>query len=224
MTLRLEPLLGPSRDVVLVGDPRRAFALAQAFTTEPRMAHIARGLWGYLGGFGPGSLTVQSTGAGGGPAAAVVTDLARLGVRRIIRMGTCESTDPALPVGSTVTVEAAIGLDGASRTLCRDHRIGDPPRLEPDPELAEALSPAGPTVEVTSHDLTGRLDPRERSPVRDLQTASVLAAARSEEVAAAAILVVIEDGSGDRLPEKGIEDRFASLATVLRTALDQPSG
>ena len=217
MTLHMEPLAIPPPDAVLVGDPRRAFMLAQAFTQEPRMTHIARGLWGYQGRFGSGALTVQSTGAGGGPSAAIVTELAAHGVRRMVRMGSCEAVDPGLDLGTLLVVERAIGEDGATAGLTGSARA----TIEPDPALAESLAVAGERVEVTSRDLIARLDrsPDPESPVRDLQTAAFLASAASTGVAAAAILVVAADRAGGQLPEKGIEDAFSSLDRILGEAL-----
>ena len=221
MTLHMEPLAAPPPDAVLVGDPRRAFALAQALTDEPRMTHIARGLWGYLGRFGSGSLTVQSTGAGGGPAAVVVTDLAAQGVGRMVRLGTCEAVDPNLELGTVLVVRRAIGEDGASACLTGSQGSV----LEPDPLLTAGLTGAGPPVEVTSRDLVGRIDPGPdpASPVRDLQTAAFLAAASGSGVAAATILVVAGNGAGRRLPEKGIEGSLSALGPLLHDVLGRPA-
>jgi len=217
----MEPLAAPPPDAVLVGDPRRAFALAQALTEDPRMTHIARGLWGYLGRFGSGSLTVQSTGAGGGPAAVVVTDLAAQGVERMLRMGTCEAVDPELELGTVLLVQRAVGEDGASARLTGSQGS----LLEPDPTLTAGLAGAGAAVEVTSRDLVGRIDPgpEPASPVRDLQTAAFFAAASNSAVAAATVLVVAGDGAGRRLPEKGIEDSLAALGPLVREVLGRPA-
>ena len=219
MTLKMEPLATSPPNAVLVGDPRRAFALAQALTEEPRMTHIARGLWGYLGRFGPGSLTVQATGAGGGASAVIVTELAELGVKRMIRLGSCEAVDPGLELGTMLVVRRAYGEDGATASLTRSDsgRVA----VDPDPGLTDSLAPAGRPIDVTSRDLIGRIDPgpEPSSPVRDLQTAAFLAAAAGNGVAAAALLVVAEDRAGGRLPEKGIEQSFGALGGILGQAL-----
>ncbi len=219
MTLKMEPLATSPPDAILVGDPRRAFALAQALTEEPRMTHIARGLWGYLGRFGAGSLTVQSTGAGGGASAVIVTELAALGVKRMIRLGSCEAVDPDLELGTMLVVQRAYGEDGPTASLTRS----GPGRIavDPDPGLADSLSPAGEPIEVTSRDLIARIDPgpEPASPVRDLQTAAFLASAAASGVVAAAVLVVAEDRAGGRLPEKGIEQSFGALGGILAEAL-----
>lgn len=219
----MEPLAPSTSDAILVGDPRRAFALAQSFTADPRMTHIARGLWGYLGRFGAGSLVVQSTGAGGGPAATIVNEMASQGFRRMIRMGTCEAVDPDLEIGTVVTVEIALGEDGASRTLASAGPGEPPPEVEPDGSLARALVPAGTATRVTSRDLPARIDPGPDpgTPVRDLQSAAFLLSARLAGLEAAALLVVAEDRSGRRLPEAGVEEAFAGLDGLLARALDR---
>lgn len=219
MTLKLEPLATTPPDAVLVGDPRRAFALAQALTEGPRMTHIARGLWGYLGRFGTGSLTVQSTGAGGGASAVIVTELAALGVKRMIRLGSCEAVDPELEPGKMLVVRRAYGEDGATASLTRSG--SDRVAVDPDPGLTDSIAPAGEPVEVTSRDLIGRIDPGPdpASPVRDLQTAAFLASAAGNGVTAATILVVAEDRTGGRLPEKEIEQSFGALGGILGRAL-----
>ncbi len=75
---------------MLVGDPGRALLLAQELLEEPKMSNHARGLWGYSGRTPAGErLTIQATGIGGPSAALVLADLAKLGVRRAVRVGTC---------------------------------------------------------------------------------------------------------------------------------------
>src|SRR5206468_9102696 len=92
-------------DVLLPGDPGRALALAQQLLTEPRMSNHARGLWGYTGETPGGHpLSIQATGMGGPSAAIVLHELAELGVRRAIRVGTCGAIDPALGHGALVVV------------------------------------------------------------------------------------------------------------------------
>ena len=64
------------------------------------MSNHARGLWGYTGETPEGRpLSIQSTGMGGPSAAIVLQELAELGVRRAIRVGTCGAVDPELDHG-----------------------------------------------------------------------------------------------------------------------------
>ena len=53
-----------------------------------------RGLWGYTGAAADGEpLTIQSTGMGGPSAAIVIAELADLGARTLVRVGTCGALD-----------------------------------------------------------------------------------------------------------------------------------
>jgi uridine phosphorylase len=226
MPLRIEPLIEPTPEAILVGDPRRAFALAQAFTEEPRMSHLARGLWGYVGETPDGrGLTVQSTGAGGPAVAAVLSDLADAGVEMALRMGTCESKPGGPEPGRIILITEAIALDGAGRALAGESDPDAEPRVRPDPGLTAGLEAAlGESVApapVSSHDLIARLDPARRTKepnasgeparVRDLQTAAFLATAATAGVRAAAVLIVVEDDEGNRLSEAEVEQGLAAL-------------
>lgn len=118
MPVRMTPLEPPAGDAILVGDSRRAFALAQALMVQPRMSHQARGLWGYTGAGEAGhDLTVQSTGVGGPSAVAVIGDLAEAGVTTVVRLGSCVALDRELKPGTVLLVERAIACDGAGRSL-----------------------------------------------------------------------------------------------------------
>ena len=117
-TLHLHPTAPLADRALLPGDPGRALALAQALLADPLMFNHHRGLWGYTGLAADGrQLTIQSTGMGGPSAAIVLEELAILGLRRAIRVGTCLGLDPALALGDLVTATEAITADGTSRAL-----------------------------------------------------------------------------------------------------------
>jgi len=215
MPARLNPITPASADAILVGDPRRAFLLAQELTTSPLMSHLARGLWGYVGGTpSGGAVTIQSTGIGGPSAVAVITDLAKEGVTRFVRLGTCLALDPGLLPGAVIQAESVVALDGASRAL-----VPGTDELDPDPGLNELLRGLGASGRISSHDLVARADPDH--PVgdadvddilaRDLQTAACLAVARRNSMRAAALLIVVEAADGRRLEEPDLESRFIEL-------------
>ena len=109
MPVKMNPIEPPAADAILVGDPRRAFALAQELTVQPKMSHQARGLWGYSGVSPDGMpLTVQSTGSGGPSAVPVIGDLVEQGVSRVVRLGTCLAIDPSLRAGTVLLVERRV--------------------------------------------------------------------------------------------------------------------
>ena len=108
MPARLRPTAPIAADAILVGDPGRALMLAQELLEQPKMCNHARGLWGYTGRTAAGAeLTVQATGMGGPSAAIVLADLAELGVRRAIRVGTCVALDPRPGAGELLAIAEA---------------------------------------------------------------------------------------------------------------------
>jgi uridine phosphorylase len=181
------PYLHPTADlaerVILVDDPGRALALAQVLCDPtPLMFNHARGLWGYSGtGLDGAPLTLQATGIGGPSAAIVVAQLAALGARRFVLVGSVAGVDGLL------VVETASAGDGTSRAL------GAGERVAPDPGLLGALRASGlPVGPMRSRDLPG-----ESGAAADLETAAVLQAAVRLGLPAAAVLV--GDGADDDL-------------------------
>ena len=70
----------------------------------------------------------------GGPSAAIViAELAELGARTLLRVGTCGALDASLALGDLLVASEALAADGTSRAL----GAGD--RVAADPELLEAL-------------------------------------------------------------------------------------
>ena len=135
--IHLRPTAPLADRVLLPGDPGRALLLAQALLHEPKMFNHHRGLWGYTGTAADEQpLTIQSTGMGGPSAAIVITELATLGARRLIRTGTCGALDPRLELGDLILAREATANDGASRAL------GAGACVEADEELTNAIAAA----------------------------------------------------------------------------------
>jgi hypothetical protein len=236
MSVRLNPLLPATRDLILVGDPRRAFALGQSLTVQPEMSHLSRGLWGYRGVTEGGlELTVQATGVGGPGAVAVISDLVGLGAKRLVRLGTCTAVGPdaeggGIDPGQAFLVSTAYCCDGASRALGGGESVA-----LPDPGLFGALREVAEPAEVSSHDLVPRMESLVKqagaagvsepgpAPLRDLQTAATLACAKILGAESAALLLVAEDASGRRLDEAELEAGFKPLGRALVRALEATS-
>lgn len=100
---------------LLPGDPLRARYISERFFESPRQVNGERGLLGYTGTFRGRPVSVQATGMGGPSAAIVIEELIRLGVRRMLRIGTCGSLQPSLGMGELVVALSAVGSDGATR-------------------------------------------------------------------------------------------------------------
>jgi len=188
--IHLQPTADLAPRVLLPGDPGRALLLAQRLLDGPVMFNHNRGLWGYTGTAGDGApLTVQSTGMGGPSAAIVVAELAGLGARELVRVGTCGALAPALALGDLVVVQRARAEDGTSAALgARDPR--------PDAGLAGALA-GDHRGEVVTTDLFYDPDAarqerwaREGALAVEMECAAVFAAAAARGLRAAAVLLV----------------------------------
>lgn len=143
MPIHLRPTAELAPRVLLPGDPGRALMLAQALLQAPLMFNHNRGLWGYTGVAADGEpLTVQSTGMGGPSAAIVVSELADLGARRLVRVGTCGALAAGLELGALVVASEAVAADGTSRALGAGDGVAS------DPELLGALRAAAPDATV----------------------------------------------------------------------------
>jgi len=136
--IHLLPTAPLAERVLLPGDPGRALLLAQSLLTEPKMFNHNRGLWGYTGEARDGRpLTIQSTGMGGPSAAIVIAELAELGARTLLRVGTCGALDATLALGDLLVAGEALAADGTSRALGAGDRVAG------DPELLARLVEAG---------------------------------------------------------------------------------
>jgi uridine phosphorylase len=152
VAIHLRPSAPIADAALLPGDPGRALALAQELLSAPRMSNHHRGLWGYYGETEDGQpLTIQSTGLGGPSGAIVLGELARLGVRRAIRIGTCDALEPSLRAGRLVVANRALAADGTSRGLGANGYVdADAPLTA---ALSAALEPDALTEAVATTDL-----------------------------------------------------------------------
>ncbi|HEY5941698.1 MAG TPA: hypothetical protein VIT89_02400 [Solirubrobacterales bacterium] len=215
MPARLRPTAPIGPDAILVGDPGRALMLAQVLLEEPKMSNHARGLWGYSGVTPAGAeLTIQSTGMGGPSAAVVLADLAELGVRRAIRIGTCSSLG-SLELGEVLIVtEARTEAGTASR---------------PDQDLNERLmgsladARAGVAISLDALHDPERHGPSVLAEAADMQTATLLGAAAGLSIAAAAILIVTEKSDSGQLQDEGLEEAAKRVGKVSADLLSTSS-
>jgi DeoD family purine-nucleoside phosphorylase len=193
----LQPTAELAVRVLLPGDPGRALQLAESLLDRPRMFNHHRGLWGYTGRAADGAaLTIQSTGMGGPSAAIVIAELADLGARRLVRVGTCGALQPGLGLGDVIIAAEAIAADGTSRALGAGGRVGA------SPALIESLTASlhhedrfrsGPVVSTDLFYDTRGLE-REWSETGalavEMEVATLYALAAARGVDAAALLVV----------------------------------
>lgn len=109
--LRAEP--GDYAPAVLCpGDPRRATYIAETFFDPgARCVNTERGMLGYTGTFQGVPISVQSTGMGCPSAGIVFEELIMLGVRRMVRVGTCGGLAEGMAMGDTVIASSASADD-----------------------------------------------------------------------------------------------------------------
>jgi purine-nucleoside phosphorylase len=203
---RLRPTAPIAADAILVGDPGRALLLAQELLDEPKMSNHARGLWGYSGATAVGRpLTIQSTGMGGPSAGLVLGELAELGVRRAVRIGTCAAFDERLGLGDLLLVDEAIAAGGSAAAFGLAVDEAATPDHELTERLAAELGDRAQRARIASFDThPGRNRPASVA-AGDMQTAPLLARSRALGVHAAALLIVAETPAGEALAKAELE-------------------
>jgi uridine phosphorylase len=208
--IHLHPVATLAERVLLPGDPGRALALAQIVLGDDRkMFNHHRGLWGYTGTAADGApLTIQSTGLGGASAAIVLEELAALGVRAAVRVGTGRAVTAggSIALGELVAATAVLSDDGASRAL------GAPARQELHGPLAARLREAA-----DHHGLLASTDlfyqpegtmaagawAAAGALAVDLETAALAAVAARHGVAFGSLLAIVTVGD-ERLDDEAI--------------------
>ena len=114
--------------------PAAAKRIAERCLDAPSAVTEERGLLGFTGTFGGRPVSVQTTGMGTPSTAIVVEELVQLGVRRLLRVGTCGALSPGLELGELVLAlsavparrhDAALRRRGAARA---DRGLGAPAR------------------------------------------------------------------------------------------------
>jgi uridine phosphorylase len=209
MPRRLRPTADTAPDAILVGDPGRALLLAQELLEQPKMSNHARGLWGYHGKTPSGrALTIQSTGMGGPSAALVLDDLAELGVRRAVRVGTCVGLGANESVGDLLLVSEAIAAGGSAGAL----GVATGAAVTPDRELTEDLAVElgsdcrlATVASVDAHPPTPQANAEVTA--ADMQSAPLLARAATLKLGLAVLLIVSEQEHEDSLGKEELEER-----------------
>jgi len=215
MPARLRPTAPIAADAILVGDPGRALLLAQELLEQPKMSNHARGLWGYSGRTPAGAeLSVQSTGMGGPSAALVLADLAELGVRRAIRIGTGTALEAGLRLGELVVVSEAFTSPPAREGTAR-------PDAALTAGLAAELGDTARTGPAVSLDTLPGVGDRPRSPaaIADMQTAALMTRGSTLGVMLGAVLVVAVGRSGEQLGDEAAASAAKSAATAAQAVL-----
>ena len=137
----------PPTIALLSGDPGRAHLIAQTYLQDVRPLSRSRGLNSYVGSLPNGRPILSATSGMGAPSLSiVVNELVQVGIRQIIRIGTCGSIQAHVPVGSLVISTAALCRQGAANDIAP---VEYPAAA--DPFLTVALVKAAQALTVEHH-------------------------------------------------------------------------
>src|ERR671918_280571 len=105
--LRAEP--GDYAEACLLpGDPLRAKYIADTYFDDAVEVNAERGMLGYTGMFRGKRVSVQSSGMGCPSAGIVIEELVQLGVKKILRVGTCGGLQPNMEMGELIVPISAV--------------------------------------------------------------------------------------------------------------------
>jgi len=137
----------PPSIALLSGDPERSRLIAQTYLQDVRLLSENRGLNSYLGFLPNGRAILSATSGMGAPSLSiVVNELVQVGIKQIIRIGTCGSIQPHIAVGSVVISNAALCRQGAANDIAP---VEYPAAA--DPFLTVALVKAAQALKVDYH-------------------------------------------------------------------------
>lgn len=106
--------LDGAKIAIVPGDPARVERIAKHLE-NPRFLVSTREYTSWVGKVNGESIIVCSTGIGGPSVSIAVEELAQLGVRTFLRIGTTGAIQPHINVGDILVTTGAVRLDGASR-------------------------------------------------------------------------------------------------------------
>ncbi len=103
-----------AENVLVSGDPGRSSRIAELLEGA-RLVNGNRGLLTYTGYYNGRRVTVSTTGMGAPSAAIVMEELAALGAKKVIRVGTTGAIRSDVELGDLIVPVEAVPLDGATR-------------------------------------------------------------------------------------------------------------
>ena len=102
---------------LLPGDPLRATYIAETYLSDFTQVNAERGLLGYTGSWDGKLVSVQGTGMGCPSATIVFEELVQLGVKRLLRVGTCGGLQPDHALGDMIVALSAVPADSTATHL-----------------------------------------------------------------------------------------------------------
>lgn len=111
--LKKEDIKG-AKYAILPGDPKRVIEIAK-YLEKPKALNVNREYTSMLGQLNNEYILVISTGMGGPSTAICVEELYRLGIKNIIRVGTCGGMQDNVLPGDLIIAQAAIRQEGTTK-------------------------------------------------------------------------------------------------------------
>jgi DeoD family purine-nucleoside phosphorylase len=105
---------------LLPGDPLRAKYIAETYFENPVQRNSERGMLGYTGTYEGKPVSVQASGMGCPSAAIVIEELVQLGVKKLMRVGTCGGLQGHHALGDTIVAISAVPQDGTVHTYVKE--------------------------------------------------------------------------------------------------------
>ncbi|MEM7591202.1 MAG: nucleoside phosphorylase [Cyanobacteria bacterium P01_A01_bin.83] len=133
--------------VLLSGEPERSQYIAHTYLQNVINLSEYRGLNSYLGNLANGKpILVATSGMGASSMSIVVNELVQVGIKQFIRIGTCGSIQPYIPVGDLVISQGSLCRQGAALDIAPVEY----PAIA-DPFLTVALVKAARALEIPYH-------------------------------------------------------------------------
>ncbi len=101
--------------VLLPGDPKRSETIAKSLDPQSKFLADSREHISYLAKFHGNSILVCSSGLGAPNIGISMEELAVIGLKYYLRIGTCGTIQPHIELGDIIISTAAVRLDGASK-------------------------------------------------------------------------------------------------------------
>ncbi|MBY6187109.1 uridine phosphorylase [Marinobacter hydrocarbonoclasticus] len=108
-----QPMLEGATLAIVPGDPERVERIANLMD-NPKPLASTREFTSYLAYIEGTPVVICSTGIGGPSTSIAVEELAQLGIRTFLRIGTTGAIQPDIDVGSLIVTTGSVRLDGAS--------------------------------------------------------------------------------------------------------------
>ena len=108
-------MISDAEYVLLPGDPHRCETVAKAFDPNAKFLADSREHISYLANFHGQNILVCSTGLGAPNVGITIEELAAIGLKYYLRVGTCGAIQKHVNLGDIVVSSAAVRLEGASK-------------------------------------------------------------------------------------------------------------